>query len=301
MGSNFIWHTLTVEASDDLRFRGQEEPLLFTEVIAQQAFVVENHGTAAVRVDYCAVVVAAPSDLVAGAVRVGLQRPAEADRVGRTTLDDDAGLVTFGPELGGDHHQVSNWALPPRYRQRPTTYRGALAKLYQVRFQILAANPDRLLCEDRRPESRDLHIGAERRKQVPGRRGRSLRPFTDETVSGKPDASRGVPQLLFKLRKTKPLVSILHSISAVSPFANARASSWTNCSRSRIMVFSSSLSSVLMTRFLVFQAATCGRSPEPNLPFKSPAVERPMCPLCKGVSGLVLRHGDLPPQAHFAS
>ena len=80
MGSNFIWHTLTVEPFGDFRFRGQEEPLLFAEVIAQQAFVVENNGTAAVRVDYCAVVVAAPSDLVAGAVRVGLQRPAEADR-----------------------------------------------------------------------------------------------------------------------------------------------------------------------------------------------------------------------------
>src|ERR1039458_4542308 len=41
------------------------EPLLLAEVIAQQAFVVENNGTAAVRVDYCAVVVAAPGDLVA--------------------------------------------------------------------------------------------------------------------------------------------------------------------------------------------------------------------------------------------
>src|ERR1017187_2218080 len=175
---------------------------------------------------------------------------------------------------------MSNWALPPRYRQRPTIYRGALAKLDHIRVQILAANPDRLLGEDCRPESRDLHIGAERRKQVPDSRGGGLRLFTDETVSGKPDASRGVPQLLLKLRKTKTFVSILHSISAVSPFANARASSWTNCSRSRIMVFSSSLSSVLMTRFLVFQAATCRRSPEPNLPLIKTALDsRPMWPL----------------------
>jgi hypothetical protein len=37
-----------------------------------------------------------------------------------------------------------------------------------MRLQVLAADSDRLLREDRRPESRDLNIGAERRKQVPG-------------------------------------------------------------------------------------------------------------------------------------
>jgi hypothetical protein len=47
------------------RLQGLGEPLLLAEVIAQQSFVVENNGAAAVWVDYRAVVIAAPSDLVA--------------------------------------------------------------------------------------------------------------------------------------------------------------------------------------------------------------------------------------------
>ena len=89
------------------------------------------------------------------------------NQIGRIAFDDDAGLVTFSTELRGDHHQVSNWAPSPGYRQRPTIYCGAFAKLDHIRFQILAADSDRLLSEDCRPESRDLNISAERRKQVP--------------------------------------------------------------------------------------------------------------------------------------
>ena len=39
------------------------------------------------------------------------------NQIGRVTFDDDAGLVAFGTELRGDHHQVSNWAPPSGYRQ----------------------------------------------------------------------------------------------------------------------------------------------------------------------------------------
>ena len=54
-----------IAATQGDRLQSLGEPLLLAEVIAQQAFVVENNGTAAVRVDYRAVVIAAPSDLVA--------------------------------------------------------------------------------------------------------------------------------------------------------------------------------------------------------------------------------------------
>ena len=89
------------------------------------------------------------------------------NQIGRIAFDDDAGLVTFGTELRGDHHQMSNRASSPRYRQRPAIHCRTLAKLDHIRFQILAADSDRLLAEDCRPESRDLNISAERRKQVP--------------------------------------------------------------------------------------------------------------------------------------
>ena len=107
---------------------------------------------------------------VAAAALLGLATSAHA--AGIIDIDESAfqagaGLITFSTELCGDYDQVSNWAPPPRYRQRPTIYRGAGAKLDHVRLQILAANSDRLLSEDRRPKSRDLNIRTERRKQVP--------------------------------------------------------------------------------------------------------------------------------------
>jgi hypothetical protein len=89
------------------------------------------------------------------------------NQIGRIAFDNDAGLVTFSTELRGGHHQMSYWAPPTGYRQRPTVHCGAFAKLDHIWFQILAADSDRLLCEDRRPESRDLNISAKRRKQVP--------------------------------------------------------------------------------------------------------------------------------------
>jgi hypothetical protein len=86
------------------------------------------------------------------------------NQIGRIALDDDPGLVGFGTELSGDHYQVSNWALPPGYRQGPTIYRRALAKVDHMRLQILAANSDRFFSEDCRPKRRDLNISTERRK-----------------------------------------------------------------------------------------------------------------------------------------
>jgi hypothetical protein len=89
------------------------------------------------------------------------------NQIGRIALRDDAGLVTLGTELRGDHHQMSNWAPSARYRQRSTIDRGALAKLDHIRFQFMAADPYWFLTKDRRPESRDLNIGTECGKQVP--------------------------------------------------------------------------------------------------------------------------------------
>jgi hypothetical protein len=54
-----------IAATQRDRLQSLGEPLLLAEVIAQQAFVVENNGTSAVRVDYCAVVISASSDLIA--------------------------------------------------------------------------------------------------------------------------------------------------------------------------------------------------------------------------------------------
>ena len=54
-----------VSAAQGHRFQRLREALLLAEVVAQQAFVVEDNRTAAVRVDHRAVVVAASSDLVA--------------------------------------------------------------------------------------------------------------------------------------------------------------------------------------------------------------------------------------------
>jgi hypothetical protein len=90
------------------------------------------------------------------------------NQIGRIALRDDAGLVTFSTELRGDHHQMSDWAPPARYCQRSTIHCGALAKLDHVRFQLLATDPYWFLTKDCRPEGRDLHIGTECRKQVPG-------------------------------------------------------------------------------------------------------------------------------------
>ena len=90
------------------------------------------------------------------------------NQIGRIAFDDDASLVTFSTELRGDHHQVSNWTLPSGYVQGPAMHRGALAKLDHIRFQVLATDPYRFFSKYRRPESRDLNIGTERRKQVTG-------------------------------------------------------------------------------------------------------------------------------------
>ena len=90
------------------------------------------------------------------------------NQIGRIAFDDDASLVTFSTELRGDHHQVAHWTLPSGYVQRPAMHRGALAKLDHIRFQILAADPYRFLSKYRRPESGDLDVGTERRKQMPG-------------------------------------------------------------------------------------------------------------------------------------
>ena len=89
------------------------------------------------------------------------------DQIGRIAFDNDAGLVPFSTELRGGHHQMSYRAPPTGYRQRPTVHCGAFAKLDHIWFQILAADSDRFLCEDCRPEGRDLNIGTEHRKQVP--------------------------------------------------------------------------------------------------------------------------------------
>src|SRR5215467_15928629 len=158
-----------------------------------------------------------------------------------------------------------------------------------VRPQFGTANSDALLAEDGSPESCHFNIGSENRQQVSLGWDIPVRRFPDKAVGREPNARRRVLEPLFELCRAKTFMSILHSINAVSPFANATANSWTNCSRSRMVIFSSSVSSVLMTRFLVFHAATWSRSPDPKTPFNSPAVEsKPMCPLCKGVNGLVL-------------
>jgi hypothetical protein len=67
-----------VAATQRYRFQGLGVPFLLAEVIAQQAFVIENNGTAAIRVDYRAVVVTAPRDLVAVPPEASKLRPISA-------------------------------------------------------------------------------------------------------------------------------------------------------------------------------------------------------------------------------
>src|SRR5580658_3936758 len=141
-------------------------------------------------------------------------------------------------------------------RQGPAIYGWALAEPDQARPETRSTDPDMLVTDDSRPKSCHLDIGAENRQQVTLRGPALVGLLPDKTVGRQPNPSGRILQPLLELRESETLMCIFHSISAVSPLANATTSSWTNCSRSRMMIFSSSVSSVLMTLFLVFQAAT---------------------------------------------
>ena len=157
---------------------------------------------------------------------------------------------------GRGYDQMSNRATAPGQRQRSAIHARTFTEHDQVRHHVGAADTDAFFAEDGSPERRNFDVGAEDGEQVALGGATLVCRLPNKTICGQPDPSGRVLQALLELCEPKTLMCILHSISAVSPFANATANSWTNCSRSRMMIFSSSVSSVLMTLFLVFHAAT---------------------------------------------